>query len=406
MKEKAEQILSIKEELKTALNNKGIEVGDKFSEYPTKVDEAVIDTDPYEVLGYDSTLYNKVKEDIEKSKGLVLTPNYMGVFKLENNTNVVYAPMTDISSAYGISFSGCTNLKYIPNYSAPGLQSISNAFQNTKIEEIPEFIIWDNIYYMNYAFAYSHIKTVPNLNNMSNVRSASYTFSNCKYLTTVGNIDLENCTEAPCMFLDCVNLSTVGAISLPKATDISYMFSRCYSLTKVSSISAPNATLISGLFESTNIREVPNLSFPVATGVIDIIPISAYYTKDIDIPSVKYLEYLLTNRHRVVSMGSVTIPSVISASDFSSNTLTTCTFKELGTSSSCTNLDFSQLIFWGDANAACVYNSIVTHSYDRASAGYATCTIVLSPNTYNYVATAYSDFVQEASAKGYTITVA
>jgi hypothetical protein len=407
MKEKAEQILSIKEELKTALNNKGIEVGDKFSEYPTKVDEAVIDTDPYEVLGYDSTLYDKLKADIAASAGLKLTTTD-GTYKITNNSTMVYAPMQDISKGLGINFMNCTNLKYIPNYNIKITQGFDYAFYKTSLEEFPEWILPINTLGIQYSFAYSNIKSVPNFVNMPLVTDASYTFSNCKYLTTVGNVTLENCIKAPGMFMDCVNLNTIGSISLPKATDISYMFSRCYSLTKFSSINAPNATSVSGLFEDTNIRELPNLSFPAATDIMDVIPLSAYTVKDIDISSVKYLEYALTNRHRVTSMGSITIPSVISASYFQSTTLNTCTFKELGTSSSCTSLDFSPLTAWGTGtgtSAQSVYDSIVTYSYDRAAAGYSACTVVLSTNTYNAVAARYSSFAQEASAKGYTITV-
>ena len=82
--------------------------------------------------------------------------------------------------------------------------------------------------------------------------------------------------------------------------------------------------------------------------------------------------------------------------------------KDIGTQSSVTSVQFSyyKLTNWGvvdeeqpDAKQSLI-DSLITYSYDRASAGFSACKITLSNNTKALLT---EDEIAQITAKGYTI---
>ena len=80
--------------------------------------------------------------------------------------------------------------------------------------------------------------------------------------------------------------------------------------------------------------------------------------------------------------------------------------KDIGTCTGMTSINFTYWPVWGiddetntDARQSLV-DSLITNSFDRAAAGYSTCTITLSSNTK---AALTEDEIAQITSKGYTI---
>lgn len=91
---------------------------------------------------------------------------------------------------------------------------------------------------------------------------------------------------------------------------------------------------------------------------------------------------------------------------YSLDNLRKFTIKDIGYTSGCTNIDIRNLTVWGvnsdeipDARQSLI-DSLITYSFDRASAGYPTCDIVLSTNTEALLT---EDEKVQIRAKGFTI---
>ena len=83
--------------------------------------------------------------------------------------------------------------------------------------------------------------------------------------------------------------------------------------------------------------------------------------------------------------------------------------KDLGTGSECTSADFSYWNVWGIEDETVplsagarqsLIDTLITYSYDRATAGYSTCTVTLSANTKALLT---EDEIAQMTAKGYTL---
>ena len=88
------------------------------------------------------------------------------------------------------------------------------------------------------------------------------------------------------------------------------------------------------------------------------------------------------------------------------NELRKITFKDLGYNNDFTSLDMFNFNVWGvnsdtitDARQSLV-DSLITYSYDRATASYSTCTVTLAANTK---AVLTEDEIAQITAKGFTI---
>ena len=88
---------------------------------------------------------------------------------------------------------------------------------------------------------------------------------------------------------------------------------------------------------------------------------------------------------------------------------TTCRYmliKDIGTKSSCTCLFFSDNFVWGinsdevpDARQSLI-DSLLTYSFDRASAGYSNCTLILYEDVFNILT---KEEIADIEAKGYIL---
>ena len=170
-------------------------------------------------------------------------------------------------------------------------------------------------------------------------------FQNCTSLKTVPAINTSNVTNMEHMFFGCSSLKTVPHFDTSKVKKFRFMFSDCNSLTTIEGISFKSFT------DST---------------------MDKYY---------------------LIGYGKNT-------------SLRKAVFKDIGYQSAAVQFNTESITNWGentsdipDARQSLI-DSLITYSFDRATAGYPTCTITLSTNTKALLT---SDEISQINAKGFTI---
>ena len=200
-----------------------------------------------------------------------------------------------------------------------------------------------------------------------------YAFAECSNLVLIPDMNYRVGTEGDCyrMFDNCKKLKHVGSFGNMQPTRLNYMFSGCSALLTVGKIDTSKVTALSLCFNATGaIRRVEEFDF---TAMGNVAQNDLFYTTNNS--SVRY--WLIKN---------------------------------IGTNSACTSLNFSRVLNWGIPEAAysqytsdarqSLIGTLITYSFDRATAEYSTCTITLSANTKALLTT---EELEQITAKGYTI---
>lgn len=209
----------------------------------------------------------------------------------------------------------------------------------------------------------------------SNVTDMSSMFHYCESLTSLdlSNFDTSNVTGMESMFRYCKNLTSLDLsnFNTSNVKKMTYMFYDCSKLTSLDFSS----------FDTSKITDM----LQMFTGCNAI----KYVFGEIDFASIQSDYY----------------GNIIGYSN--NNTLRQITVKNLGLQKGFTKTSgFDKLTNWG-VNSTEIPNarqslidSLITYSYDRASAGYSTCTITLSANSKAVLTTGE---IAQITAKGFTI---
>ena len=225
----------------------------------------------------------------------------------------------------------------------------------------------------------------------SNVTSMDSMFYYCSRLTTLPQLDTSNVTNMNNMFYNCSSLTTLPQLDTSNVTNMNNMFYYCYSLTTLPQLDTSNVTTLSYSFNSC---------------------ISLTTVSELDTSKVTNMGFIFYNCQSLTTIEGISVKSmgVIGSNvlvGFSNNSsIRKFLIKDIGYNSSQTTFDNSRISNWGvnsdevpDARQSLI-DSLITYSYDRATAGYSTCTITLSSNTKALLTT--SELAQ-ITAKGYTV---
>lgn len=362
-------------------------------------DSSAID---FSSIGYDAEfsaeLNAKYNNDVAYSKTLYdkWNPNNTSTFLLySGDTRLVYAPNIDTSNVTRADnmFNSCKNLKVVPKYNTSNVEDTSQMFIGcanlisvkkfdtskvtnmfnmfsgcNSITTIPDF---DTINVKNmsgmFGGCYS-LTTVPKFNT-SNVESMHNMFANCSGITSVLDFDTSNVESMYGMFYNCVSLTTVPAFNVSKVTTFQKMFSGCKSLTSLPELNTINVKNFSWMFEDCDkLTTIEGISFK--------------------------------------SFSDSTMDMYYLFSYSSNSSIRKAVFKDIGYNSNTKKFDMSNIKNWGvntdeipDARQS-VIDSLITYSFDRATAGYPTCEITLSSNTKPLLT---EDEKAQITAKGFTI---
>ena len=338
-------------------------------------DSSAIDFSP---IGYDAEfsaeLNSKWNNDVAYSKTLydAWNPSNTSAWRLyTDDENIVYAPNIDTSNVTNMyqMFSSCTNLQTVPLYNTSNVNDMHYMFSNCL-----------------------SLKNVP-LFDTSKVTDMSNMFESCSGLTSVPLFDTRNVENMSGMFWQCINLKTVPLFDISKLTSMAYLFYGCSRLTSVPS------------FDTSNIKSMYN---------------TFYYCKSLT--TIPYFDTSNVNSFDSMFQGCTSLTTIegISFKSFSASTMSQyylcgfsfnysirkAVFKDIGYQSTAVQFNTSSINNWGvntseipDARQS-VIDSLITYSFDRATAGYPTCTITLSSNTKALLT---EDEKAQITAKGFTI---
>lgn len=256
------------------------------------------------------------------------------------------------------------------------------------------------------AFEFMYYTTSFTFSNLSKVTDLSSTFYNCSSLSSI-TLDLPACTSLYQAFEFDSKLSDVTLTNTDKVITFYQTFQGCTSLTNVSIDSFASAKDISYIFQNAVCTQPLVLDIPVCTSLMQAL----YQFK---CPSVIFVNSnKVTNIHNLCynnNIQKLTLDCTSAIDYFQSffgAHLKYINITNLATVKTVTSIDFSKSV-WGTGdtdeekatNVQSIVDTLLTNSFDRASAGYSTCTIKLSTATKALLTT---EQLAAITAKGYTI---
>ena len=220
------------------------------------------------------------------------------------------------------------------------------------------------------------------------------------------------------------NFTPVGSITInaENCTSISYLFgndsNEKYSMDdlEVHINTSDKLTSLSGLYCYTGNITISNTS-KVTNFANAFAGITSPELKEIDTSSGTNLGSIINNtRNNLIKITGISLKSLnttISYSYFAGysnmDKLRYALLKDFGTESGCTSASFIYWNVWGVEDETIplsagarqsLIDTLITYSYDRATAGYSTCTVNLSTNTKALLT---QDEIAQITAKGYTL---
>ena len=198
--ENLQAIQDIKQNIKTAIENKGVDMTNTpFSEYSTKIDEISsggIISDKIDAASYS--------------------------LKFGNSTFTIVPDIFDFSNVTDMSdmFDGCQNLTTIHKLNTSNVTNMDSMFYYCKRLTSIELLDTSNVSDMSYMFrSCQSLTTIPQLNT-SNVTNMSYMFYDCQKLTTIPQLDTAKVTNMSNMFQYCTSLQSLPLFDCGKVTDM------------------------------------------------------------------------------------------------------------------------------------------------------------------------------------------
>ena len=349
-------------------------------------DSSAIDFSP---IGYDAELSAEVNSkwnnDVAYSKSLYDSwdPNNIDCLKVPSEyiKSLVYYPkfpVEELTTKMYISCHNASGMTVFPTFNSINVAVGQSAFNNcSSIEEIDLSGIAPATT-LKWVFEYCRkLKKLTLPPNSTISGDGLYcAFEGCNKLTEINNFD---------------SLTTNGIYT------ISNMFRSCSGFTRID-ISHFDCSLVKNTnyaFESCgNLEEllIPDNLGELCTSWRGFLN---------DCTNIKKISGSISLRCTKSNINSGDITGY-----YSLDNLRKFTIKDIGYTSSCTNVDLKYLTVWGvnsdeiqDARQSLI-DSLITYSFDRATAGYPTCDIALSSNTKALLT---EDEKAQIRAKGFTI---
>ena len=369
-------IATAKADIATSVNAKG---GNITSSTPLSAYSAAIDALPsgggggepdWSEIGYSGAPQN-ILDAFDYSKTIYANwddtqTNLAG--KFSGDTQLIYMPLVDTSSATNMSnmLSGCTRLEYMPLINTSGVTDMGSMFRSC-----------------------SKITTIPQLNTSACTSMLSM-FRDCSNLTTIPQLNTSNVEYAQDMFYNCSSLVAIPLLDTSKVKDMGSMFRSCSKITTIPQLNTSACTNMPSMFYGcTHITTIPQLN---TSGVTDMGGMFQTCSSLGKIEGLDFTSYIYDS-------------SIFGTSN--NNSIKYALFKNIGTPSGRTTYQFNRATNWGVADSTytdardSLVDSLLTYSFDRATAGYSTCTIKLSSNSKNQLT---AQEISDIEAKGYTIT--
>lgn len=287
-------------------------------------------------------------------------------------------------------------------------------WKRTDLELFPP-VYTRNVTNFNSAFKATGLREVPKIDFSACSQKEGYgwTFCECIKLKEINNLVLHPAATVSAigMFYLCSGLETVNGIDFGAVNDVRNFFSGCPALKTVKNIVWPTVPWNGQSFfnSCTSLEEAPDIDFSMCKQA------QAFFYNS----GIKHVGILETGTVPVLNnlFGSCKELERVERVDFASavdtayNTiygvidgckkLRYLHIVNLGKAKDCKGVSLQGARVWGEdspENLQSLVDSLLTDSFDRAAAGYPSCTISLSLSPYNLLTTAQ---VEAIKAKGY-----
>lgn len=405
--DKLNALIQTKANIKQALIDKGVEVNDVFSTYAEAITNLSTGSGgssggifDFAAIGYTGN-EDPMKSGVEYAKEIV---------------NSWDSSITNLSSKY----TSGTNVPYFPLVDTSKVVSTLGMFlNNTTLTIIPALDMSNNVDMRQMFEGCTSLVNVY-LKNTNKNQSAYNMFNNCRSLTYIDNIDCSSCASAQQMFYYCLRLTYNPCINTYNITNMQRMFSYINS-DKYSPISfdlrqldTTRCTNMSYMFSSSRINYLLNVPADFGSAVTNMEYMFDSCQYMLEIPPINSVNAtgmsgMFVNCSALKRINSLSVKQCAGSDLFSYSTITTLRYmliKDLGTRENSNGWNFTKSAGWGvidtdnpDARQSLI-DSLITYSFDRATAGYSPITITLSTNTKALLT---EDEIAQITAKGFTI---
>lgn len=375
---------STKANIKQAIVNKGVSVSDTdtFASYADKIGQisggssaAALDFGTINYAYAPTVLKNGLDDSV------AYLNNWTGnFFKMQNN--LMFMPKVEIIDSEPV-----------------WINNVGNTFPNLLI--FPDIDFKHKDINGEYLFQYSKALSIhlKNINFTGSLQSLFESCDNLSDLTYSGLTIDSNVTSASKCFQNCSKLTAVPDLfngAQTGLTDLSYMFYQCYGMTTIdlSSWKFGQVTNMKNMFRNCN-----------NTITIDITGIDT--SQMTSTSNMSFICYGCNNLVRIrgaidlIGMNPTALPSL----GYGTNSLTTITYKNLGSNSTIASLDLYSDNYnqWGlgdEESKQSFIDSVLTYSYDRTANGLPTLELKMKQEQKALLT---EEQITAIQAKGYTI---
>lgn len=304
--ENLEVLEGVKDDIKTAIENKGIVINDTtpFVDYATKINEISIGTGDYQdgyeqgKLDQKALLENRTfrrngtysrpdgygtvvvdvpsggtgdydtgfEDGVAAQKALMTTAtfNRNGTYTREDGYNEVVVDVDGDESRYEEGYQDGyyqgeehqKSLMTTATFTSEGTYTREDGWNEVVVN------VENKIPLVNGTkISYSTFTEIPDFYDFSEITDISYMFFNCRNLQTIPELDTSRFTNMESMFRYCSSLQTIPAIDTSNVTNMGYMFAGCRSLQTMPAIDTSNVNGMFDMFNGcVNIQSLPSIN--------------------------------------------------------------------------------------------------------------------------------------------------
>ena len=316
-------------------------------------------------------------------------------------------------------FRDAQNLKNIYNLDTSNTTNFEEIFSGCiRLKQISEIDTSKGTNFRYMFYKCYNITSLPQL-DISNGTKFMYMFSECSALESIPELNAPNGTDFRYMFIGCTSLKSASLSDTSKGTDFNSMFQGCTSLESASLLNTSSGTNFDSMFfrcNSLNSIILPNTSSGTNFDSMFYDCSSLTLIPQLDTSNGTNMDNMFCGCPELIKISSLSLKSLnttISHSYFTDydimSNLRYVLLKDFGTGSNCTSAGFGYWRVWGIEDETIplsagarqsLIDTLITYSYDRATAGYSTCTINLYADTKALLT---QDEIAQITAKGYTI---
>ena len=298
-----QEMIDIKKNTRSAIENKGVSIVGGMKTYPTSIDEirqevtglaydftragwlqsesdAVSQKEAQYVndaLNYSSLMWGSYGNFENWPTGYVAGFDVTGAVRPPGWKELVIAPniinyekdrilVTGNWVTCGL-FAFCYKLRYVPTFDTSRTTHMNNMFQACSLLSYAPYLDASNVTNMNDMFYNCRGLIYVPLYNTSNVTYMNGMFDGCNFLEAIPQFDTSNVVEMNRMFYNCTSLTSIPQLDTSNVKLMEWMFYGCSDLESIPKLNANSLHWTTNMFEGcgnlTNFGGFENLKISI-----------------------------------------------------------------------------------------------------------------------------------------------